>query len=229
MLAQRPLHSAHKGLTIQMKVRLMKYAHAMLICITALDTPSNSPLPARTSFTMPGGLYDLSPTPEPNDRNNPRVELNALNNSPISRRAVSSTPEQPDLSVSRTVQSHRSWISNNSATPPPSITDSEGLTSSYDADILQHSHEGKYSRQSTIQIEGGKSPPSSYTLGTDHTSFSSPSRSSIIHPFGHRFSHPKSISVSSTPERSFEQERIKELEEEVQRLKTEVYLSFIQE
>jgi hypothetical protein len=203
----------------------------MLICITALDTPSNSPVPARASFTMPGGLYDLSPTPEPNDQNSPRVKFNALNTSPISRGVVSSTREQPDPpeTVSRTLQSYGSWISNSSATPPPSITDSEGLTSSYDADILQHSHQGKYSRQSTIQIEGGMSPPSSYTLGTEHTSFSSPPRSSTIHPFGHRFSHPKSISVSSTSERSFEQERIKELEEEVQRLKTEVYLSFLHE
>ncbi|PVF95757.1 hypothetical protein CPB86DRAFT_559601 [Serendipita vermifera] len=160
------------------------------------DTPPNSDPQVRNSFTMPGGLYELSPTLKTSDQHSPRVRFETVNTSSVTRDIISSTLEQtnqPDR-VPRPLQSHGSWRIYRERNP----------------------------QQSTSQTDEEKSPTFSYPIDTDHTPLSSPPRSSIAYSFGRHLSHDKSISVSSTSERSFEQERIKELEQEVQKLKEEL-------
>lgn len=160
---------------------------------------------------MPGTLYEPSPTPEPEER---RVRF-AQDLSPTLYQMVPQPASQPVDSRAAIMRASRSpskltlYDDLSSVTSPPSTADSDDVSISQDS-------------RSSIPSYRKFEAPSRSTSHSGSIDVYNPLVSKSYVPPTTILSTEGSFSFASSSERSFEQERIRELEQEVQKLKEEV-------
>lgn len=195
-----------------MKVKQSDIADLKILCSNFVtDTPSPTPVRRRASSIMPGTLYEPSPTPEPEPQDERRVRFASGTTSPLRYQPTPPSVPQcvrqkvPRVGPSRTGLNPALYDEISSATSPPSTADSDDVSISQDSQSLGPQHNA-----GTCLV-----------LSNAYNNSSSVSHRVVQAP---TFQKEDSISFASSSERSFEQERILELEKEVRKLKEEVIL-----